>query len=105
MEEVGCCCFGGGTVDKPKEGRPPFRVRDTDEMPKGATLFIAALTKPNPEDRLSIREAQNHPWIRGDDKEEIYEVVQGDIPSHHGDPVVPLKCAGELSRIVVKHHS
>jgi serine/threonine protein kinase len=105
MEEVGCCCFGGGTVDKPKEGKPPFRVRDTDEMPKGATLFISALTKANPEDRLSIREAQNHPWIRGDETEEPYEVEQGDCPSHHGDPVVTLKCAGELSRIVEQHHS
>ena len=74
-------------------------------MPMGATLFISALTKPNPEDRLSIREAQSHPWIRGDETEEPYEVVQGDFPSHHGDPVVPLKCAGELSRIVEAHHS
>lgn len=104
LEEVTCCCFGGGTSSKPKEAKPPFRVRDTDEMPKGATLFISALTKPNPEDRLSIREAQNHPWIKGDETETPYEVVQGDIPSHHGDPVVPLKCAGELSRIVENHH-
>ena len=105
LEEVGCCCFGGGTVNKPKACKPPFRVRDTDQMPKGATLFISALTKPNPDDRLSIREAQNHPWIRGDDTEEPYHVVQGDYPSQHGDPVVPLKCAGELSRIVELHHS
>ncbi len=105
MEEVGCCCFGGGTANQPKVTKATFRVRDTDEMPKGATLFISALTKPNPEDRLSIREAQSHPWIRGDEKEESYEVVQGDYPSHHGDPVVPLTCAGELSRIVEEHHS
>lgn len=104
IEEVGCCCFGGGGAEVPKESKPSFRVRDTDEMPKGATLFISALTKPNPEERLSIREAQNHPWIKGDEKEAEYEVEQGDIPSHHGDPVVPLKCAGELSRIVEAHH-
>lgn len=103
MEEIGCCCFGGGDGGE-KPARPPFRVRDTDEMPKGATLFISALTKSNPEERMSIREAQNHPWIRGDETEEQYEVAQGDIPSHHGDPVVPLKCAGELSRIVEAHH-
>ena len=77
--------------------------RDTDEMPKGVTLFISALTKPNPEERMSIREAQNHPWIKGDETEEEYKVPQGDYPSHHGDPVVPLKCAGELSRIVEAH--
>jgi serine/threonine protein kinase len=104
MIEVGCCCFGGGGAASLSDVRPPFRVRDTDEMPKGATLFISALTKPNPEERMSIREAQNHPWIKGDETEEEYEVPQGDYPSHHGDPVVPLKCAGELSRIVEAHH-
>lgn len=105
LDEVGCCCFGGGAISsQSKAPKSTFHVRDTDEMPKGATLFISALTKPNPEDRLSIREAQNHPWIRGDDTEEQYEVVQGDVPSHHGDPVVPLQCAGELFRIVEKHH-
>mmetsp|Transcript_74317 Transcript_74317/g.111963 ORF Transcript_74317/g.111963 Transcript_74317/m.111963 type:complete len:528 (-) Transcript_74317:113-1696(-) len=105
IEEVGCCCFGGGssTSATPKS-KPSFRVRDTDEMPKGATLFISALTKSNPEERLSIREAQNHPWIKGDETETMYEVVQGDVPSRHGDPVVPLKCAGELSKIVEEHH-
>eukprot|EP00980_Cylindrotheca_fusiformis_P001676 scaffold381_cov138-Cylindrotheca_fusiformis.AAC.12 len=99
--EVGCCCFGGKveTVHK-----PPFRVRDTDQMPKGATLFISALTKMNPDDRLSVREAQNHPWIKGDEYETQYVVEQGDIPSLHGDPVVPLKCAGQLSKIVIEHH-
>jgi serine/threonine protein kinase len=101
MEEVGCCCFGGsGEVPN----RPPFRVRDTDQMPKGATLFISALTKMNPDDRMSVREAQNHPWIKGDDFEQQYTIVQGDIPSLHGDPVVPLKCAGKLSKIVIEHH-
>ena len=105
IEEVGCCCFGGGGGGAPKESRPPFRVRDTDEMPKGATLFISQLTKPNPEERMSIREAQSHPWIKGDETETEYILPQGDYPSHHGDPVVPLKCAGELSRIVEAHHS
>jgi len=55
IEEVGCCCFGGGSETSNK---PPFRVRDTDQMPKGATLFISALTKMNPDDRLSVREAK-----------------------------------------------
>ena len=104
VEEVGCCCFGGGGNNPLNEPRPPFRVRDIDEMPKAATLFISALTKQNPEERMTVREAQNHEWIRGGDKETPYEVTQGDFPSHHGDPVVPLKCAGELSRIVEAHH-
>jgi serine/threonine protein kinase len=109
IEEVGCCCFGGGTssaAQPPKDTVPAYRVRDTDEMPREATMFIASLTKSNPEERLSIREAQLHHWIRGDESkgEALYEVTQGDYPSHHGDPVVPLKCAGELSRIVEEHH-
>lgn len=101
IEEVGCCCFGGKTETSKS---PPFRVRDTDQMPKGATLFISALTKMNPDDRLSVREAQNHPWIKGDEYETEYKVEQGDVPSLHGDPVVPLKCAGQLSKIVIEHH-
>jgi serine/threonine protein kinase len=103
VEAVGCCCFGGGRR-QPKEPHPPFRVRDIDEMPKAATLFISALTKPNPEERMTVRESQNHVWIRGSDKETQYAMPQGDYPSHHGDPVVPLACAGELSRIVEAHH-
>jgi serine/threonine protein kinase len=105
IEEVGCCCFYVPEVpEPPKDNKPPFRVRDTHEMPTEATLFISALTKSNPEDRMSIREAQLHPWIKGEEGEVPYEVIQGDYPSHHGDPVVPLKCAGDLSRIVEEHH-
>jgi serine/threonine protein kinase len=103
IEVADCCCFGGGSR-KPKEPRLPFRVRDIDEIPKAATLFISALTKSSPEERMTVREAQNHVWIRGSDKETQYKVRQGDYPSHHGDPVVPLACAGELSRIVEAHH-
>lgn len=105
IEEVGCCCFGVPDLPgPPKDNKPPFRVRDTDEMPREATLFISFLTKSNPEDRMGIREAQLHPWIKGEEGETPYEVIQGDYPSHHGDPVVPLKCAGDLSRIVEAHH-
>jgi serine/threonine protein kinase len=105
LEEVGCCCFGmSNAPESTKETKPSFRVRDTAEMPREATLFISALTKSNPEERMSIREAQLHPWIKGDECEKPYEVIQGDYPSHHGDPVVPLKCAGDLSRIVEAHH-
>mmetsp|Transcript_20315 Transcript_20315/g.50534 ORF Transcript_20315/g.50534 Transcript_20315/m.50534 type:complete len:583 (+) Transcript_20315:314-2062(+) len=112
FDEVVCCCpclFGFPSLDEEEVRRsvkPNFRVRDTDEMPRDATLFISALTKKDPEERMSIRQAQLHPWIRGDEKlgDDPYEVPQGDYPSHHGDPVVPLKCAGELTRAVEKHN-
>jgi serine/threonine protein kinase len=107
LDEVSCCCFGGAVSAPPEPPKQEkIRVRDMDEMPREATLFIASLTKSNPEERISIREAQLHPWIRGDESsgEPPYEVTQGDFPSHHGDPVVPLKCAGDLSRITEEHH-
>lgn len=110
-DEVVCCCpslFGSPSMDDTakKPEKPNFRVRDTDEMPRDATLFISALTKKDPEERMSIRQAQLHPWIKGDEMigEEPYEVAQGDYPSHHGDPVVPLKCAGDLTRAVERHN-
>lgn len=90
-EKVGWSCFGCDDVAAPMDVGLSFRVRDADEIPVWAILFIAALTKPNPEDRISVREAQNHPWIKGEKTEAPYEVIQGDHPSHYGDPVVPLK--------------
>lgn len=110
-EEVTCCCFGssGKELDeeeKKENEKPSFRVRDTDEIPKAATLFISMLTKKDPEERMSIRQAQLHPWIKGDEElgEKLYDVPQGDYPSHHGDPVVPLKCADELTKVVEEHN-
>jgi len=109
-DEVSCCCpflFGSSPVDEGRKSeKPNFRVRDTDEMPREATLFISALTKKDPEERMSIRQAQLHTWIGGDVKmgEEPYLVAQGDYPSHHGDPVVPLKCAADLTSAVEKHN-
>ena len=116
-DEVSCCCtflFGSPDEDDAKNSdeenkskvKPNFRVRDTDEMPRQATLFISSLTKKDPEERMSIRQAQLHPWVRGaeDSGEPPYEVTQGDFPSKHGDPVVPLKCAGALTRVVEKHN-
>lgn len=94
-DEVVCCCpflFGGSSnnddgQEASKKEKPAFRVRDTDEMPREATLFISALTKKDPDERMSIRQAQLHPWVRGDEGsgEPPYEVPQGDYPSHHGD--------------------
>lgn len=116
FDEVICCCpflFGGGGSDESRKAdvkkakeKPNFRVRDTDELPQEATMFLLALTKKNPEERMSIRQAQLHPWIRGNENsgEPRYIVPQGDYPSHHGDPVVPLKCAGELTKAVEQHH-
>jgi serine/threonine protein kinase len=84
----GCCCFGSAqpTMELPK-------LRDTSEFPKEAALLINALTKRNVDQRMTVREAQSHPYIKGMPGEKEYELPEGDIPSKHGDPVVPLKCS------------
>ena len=89
--ETGCLCFKR-TIPPP----PEVRVRDASEIPKDATLLIVMLTKTNPEERLTVREAQIHPYIRGHHGEDPFALPAGDIPSNCGDPVVPLKCAKNL---------
>jgi len=90
---VGCLCF------KTKAPPPPeLKVRDIAELPKDATLLISMLTRTKPENRMTVREAQNHPYIRGGSgNEPVFELPRGDIPSMCGDPVVPLKCAKDLA--------
>jgi len=93
----GCCCFGnpGGRL---------IRVRDPSAIPTDATLLIRSMTEKQPEARMTVREAQHHPWIAGKEGEEPYLLPQGDYPSKHGDPVVPLRCAAELSKLTVQYH-
>ena len=107
VDEVSCCCSCFGPYEETvpqRKKKPNFRVRDTDEMPREATLFISSLTKKDPEERMSIRQAQLHPWIRGYAGEAPYTIAQGDYPSYHGDPVVPLKCAADLTSAVEQHN-
>ena len=89
--QTGWLCFKK-TIAPP----PEVRVRDASEIPKDATLLIVMLTKTNPEDRLTVREAQMHPYIQGRQDEDRFSLPAGDIPSKCGDPVVPLKCAKSL---------
>lgn len=86
---------------------PIVRIRDPSMLPAAATLLITRLTEKNPEDRMTVREAQNDPYIAGeaDEKDPVYTLPSGDVPSGHGDPVVPLECAAELSRITVQYHT
>lgn len=96
----GCCCFASSEL-------PPVRIRDPSILPAAATLLITRLTEKKPEDRMTVREAQNDPWITGEasDDDPHYTLPQGDVPSGHGDPVVPLKCADELSEMTVNYHT
>jgi serine/threonine protein kinase len=89
--ETGCLCFK--STPPPRQ---PIKVRDIADIPKDATLLITMMTKTNPDERMTVREAQIHPYIRGVGVNP-FELPQGDYPSRHGDPVVPLKCAAFFS--------
>ena len=71
-------------------------LRDTCDLPIEAAHLINSLTKRNVEERMTVREAQSHPYIKGLPEEEPYQLPVGDIPAKHGDPVVPLRCAASL---------
>jgi serine/threonine protein kinase len=92
-----CCCMKG-------EFRPFVKVREPSMLPYEATLLVTTMTEKTPENRMTVREAQLHPWIAGKENEERYFLPQGDIPSGHGDPVVPLDCAPHLSKLTVQYH-
>jgi serine/threonine protein kinase len=96
----GCCCFV-------TEELPIVRIRDPSMLPAAATLLITRLTEKNPEDRMTVREAQNDPYVSGeaDDNDPLYSIPSGDVPSGHGDPVVPLECAKDLSTLTVQYHT
>lgn len=89
--EPSCLCFCSK-----KQEKETRKLRDISELPTEAIHLISALTKRNAGDRMTVREAQSHPYISGHPGEEPYEMPLGDIPAKHGDPVVPLKCAQSL---------
>ena len=93
----GCCCVGSTSP-------PEIIIRDPAKLPLESALLIKAMTQKAPEDRMTVREAQNHPWICGKEGEPKYTCIQGDFPSKHGDPVVSLKCATQLSQLTVDYH-
>jgi len=94
-----CCCFASVDI-------PVVRVRDPAMLPKEAALLLTRLTEKKPGNRMTVREAQLDPWIAGvgGSDDPVYELPQGNIPSLHGDPVVPLDCAPELSKFTVQYH-
>ncbi|GAX24353.1 hypothetical protein FisN_4Lh476 [Fistulifera solaris] len=98
LVSLGCCCFFSGAA------QPLVKVRDPSQIPREAMLLITSMTEKKPEDRMTVREAQLHPYIAGGTGEESYSPPQGDIPSNHGDPVVPLLCASALSKLTIKYH-
>jgi hypothetical protein len=97
-ERPGGCCFCAAAASQ------SVKIRDPTMLPSAATVLITKMTEKQPEDRMTIREAQNSPYIAGGPSETKYSLPQGDYPSMHGDPVVPLDCAAELSKLTVQYH-
>jgi serine/threonine protein kinase len=97
VHQSGCCLCTVPEVSN-------IRIRDPAMLPRSAALLLNEMTEKIPENRMTVREAQNHPYIAGDPGEERYTILQGDYPTKHGDPVVPLKCAEELSKLTVQYH-
>jgi serine/threonine protein kinase len=94
-----CCCFYLNEI-------PLVRIRDPGNLPPAAVLLIQRMTEKDPEARMTVREAQNDPYIVPNmtDKDDKWVTPVGDFPSKHGDPVVPLTCAADLSKMTVAFH-
>lgn len=94
-----CCCFFQIEI-------PVVRIRDPAMLPPAAALLIQRMTEKKPEARMTVREAQLDPYIirSKTDKDDQWVMPVGDYPSQHGDPVVPLKCAAELSQLTIEYH-
>jgi len=90
--EPGCCGRGKIITKQHKMIRVPA------EIPQSCRHLIRKLTRSKPEDRITIREAQNEAWIKGDEGEPEWIFPEGDYPSKHGDRVVPLNCADALAQ-------
>ena len=84
-----------------------IRVREPNRLPHDAIKLISALTEKKPEDRMTVREAQSAPWVSGssshNSEDTPYVPPTGDFPSDHGDPVVALECAAELSNLTKQY--
>ncbi|KAL7531956.1 hypothetical protein ACHAXR_004334, partial [Thalassiosira sp. AJA248-18] len=60
-----------------------IQLRHMHELPELAADLITSLMMENVDERLSVREAQDHEWIGGYDT-----LAHGDVPSRHDDPMV-----------------
>ena len=84
-----CCSSTVDVVIASQELQPTtgsICLRYMNELPVPASDLIVALMQENADDRLSVRNAQEHEWIGG------YDVLpHGDQPSRLDDPIVFVK--------------
>lgn len=70
------CCFS-------KKRRTKI-YKQWNEIPDDCVKLVSSMTMPNEEDRMSVREAQQNPWICAND----YVLPRGDFPCKVGDKVM-----------------
>ena len=76
------------SITRKKSAPAGIQLRYMEELPEPAMDLITNLMEPKMEDRLSVREAQDHKWVGG------YDLLpHGDVPSHSDDAMVHLKSA------------
>ena len=69
------------------------QYRYLSAIPKDANELLKDLTKPKEEERITVRQAQDSPWIKGGEGEAEYTLPEGDYPSTSGSAINFLKCA------------
>ena len=68
------------------------QYRYLSAIPKDANDLLRDLTKPKEEERITVRKAQEFPYIKGGEGEAEYKLPEGDYPSTTGSPINFLKC-------------
>ena len=69
------------------------QYRYLSAIPKDANDLLRDLTKPKEEERITVRQAQESPYVKGGEGEVEYTLPEGDYPSTTGSPINFLKCA------------
>ena len=82
--------LGSKLMGKKKRKR---HFRRMDECPTDASLLINKLSEPKSKDRITVREAQIHPWIAGGIGETKYKLPEGDVKTTSGSKMQFLDCA------------
>lgn len=90
MSILSLCCKSG-------DGGRKKRYKWLDETPKPARELVKKLTK-SVSSRLTVPMARDEPWIKGgiSNDDPVVELPVGDIQAGNDDPIVCLKCAGNV---------
>lgn len=89
-----------------------FGDRDWSHISQDAKDFVSSLIVYNPDDRMTSKQALNHPWLNNHSTEKIIQPVelrkQSSLMGHVHDSIIGYGTMSELRRIasvVVAHKS